>query len=131
MSEPQIRIRIKIAERDYPMTVTSEQEARLRVAGRMLNERIKQFRDTYGLPEHDILAMIALDAVADQLLAEQQRDASSGDFHQNLEHLHELLLTAPTGPVGGPPGSSEAGSPRRGETTNARSAPSSFTGSSS
>ena len=99
MSEPLNKIRIKIAERDYPMTVTAEQEARLRQAGRVLNERIKQFRDAYGLPDQDVLSMIALDAVADLLLAEQQRDAATGGFHQRLEHLHDLLLTVPTGPA--------------------------------
>ncbi|MBC7447475.1 MAG: cell division protein ZapA [Hymenobacteraceae bacterium] len=116
MSEPLNKIRIKIAERDYPMTVTAEQEARLRAAGRVLNERIKQFRDAYGLPDQDVLPMIALEAVADQLLAEQQRDSSSGGFHQRLEHLHELLLTVPTGPAaaggGGTSGRSETGNQR-------------------
>ena len=62
--------------------------------------------------------MIALDAVADQLLAEQQRDAASGGFHQRLEHLHALLLAVPTGSGSGPPsgaaGRSETGQPRGG-----------------
>lgn len=128
MSEPLNKIRIKIAERDYPMTVTAEQEARLRAAGRVLNERIKQFRDAYGLPDQDILSMIALDAVADQLLAEQRVEAASGGFHQRLEHLHELLLAAPTGPGSGPP----RGGAERNETTGPPTGPprggSAFTG---
>ena len=127
MSEPLNKIRIKIAESDYPMTVTAEQEARLRAAGRVLNERIKQFRDAYGLTSQDVLPMIALEAVADQLLAEQQRDAATGGFHQRLEHLHELLLTVPTGPGGGP----SRGAPGRGETgqTSPQRGGSTFTGS--
>lgn len=125
MSESLIKIRIKVGERDLPMSVTADQEARLRAAGRVLNERIKQFRDTYGLPDQDVLPMIALTAVADQLLAEQERDDTSGGFHQRLEHLHELLRTVPTGPAAaGGGGASSAG---RNETGNQRGA-ASYTG---
>ena len=97
MNEPLNRIRIKVGEYELPMTVTAEQEARLRQAGRILNERIKQFRDEYGLPDQNVLPMVALTAVADQLLAEQERDGGLVGFHDRLQHLHELLLSVPTG----------------------------------
>lgn len=101
MSEPLIKIRIKVAERELPMSVTPDEEARWRTAGRVLNERIRQFRDEYGLPDQDVLPMISLVAVADQLLAEQERDAVGGDFRQRLQHLHDLLQSVPTGPAAG------------------------------
>ena len=136
MSEPLNRIRIKIGEHELPMTVSPEQEVRLRAAGRILNERIKQFREEYGLPDQNVLPMVALTAVADQLLAEQQRDAGSGGFQQRLEHLHDLLLAAPTGPgsgagggAGGPAGR-ETGAPRRAPGSS-RDGASAFTGTDS
>lgn len=98
MSEQAIKIRI--AERDYPMRVSAEEEERLRAAGRVLNERIKLFREQFGLQDQDLLAMIALESVADRLLAEQRLGAAGSDVHQRLEHLYEVLLTASTGPVG-------------------------------
>jgi cell division protein ZapA len=128
MSEPLIKIRIKIAERDYPMTVTAEQEARLRQAGRVLNERIKLFRTTYGLPDQDVLPMIALEAVADQLLAEQERDAGSAGFHQRLQHLHDLLLTVPTGPGSGGAGDAGIGSDAAAKASGGNRGSSVFTG---
>lgn len=95
----ELAIRIRIADREYPMRVTAEEEARLRVAGRVLNERIKVFRDEYGLTDQDLLAMIALESVADRLLAEQRLGSAGSDVHRRLEHLHELLLAAPVGPL--------------------------------
>ena len=121
MNEPLNRIRIKVGEHELPMTVSPEQEVRLRAAGRILNERIKQFREEYGLPDQNVLPMVALTAVADQLLAEQQRDAGSGGVQQRLEHLHDLLLAAPTGPGSGAGGG--AGSPAGRETAAPRRAP--------
>lgn len=103
----ELAIRIRIADREYPMRVTAEEEARLRVAGRLLNDRIKVFRDEYGLTDQDLLAMIALEAVADRLLAEQRLGSAGSDFHRRLDHLHELLLAAPLGP-GGPDGAASS-----------------------
>lgn len=138
MNEPLNRIRIKVGEHELPMTVSPEQEVRLRAAGRILNERIKQFREEYGLPDQNVLPMVALTAVADQLLAEQQRDVGNGGFQQRLEHLHDLLLSAPTGPGGsagggagsGRPGS-EADTPRRASGSQPAAGTSAFTGTGS
>lgn len=100
----ELAIRIRIADRDYPMRVSADQEARLRAAGRHLNERIKLFREQFGLQDQDLLAMIALESVADRILAEQQHGMTDAGLRQRLDHLHELLLSAPTGPLGAPTG---------------------------
>ena len=41
MSE--LSIKIRIAEREYPMRVKEEEEERLRIVGKMLNERLNFF----------------------------------------------------------------------------------------
>ena len=46
MSE--LSIKIRIAEREYPMRVKEEEEERLRIVGKLLNERLKFFKDQFG-----------------------------------------------------------------------------------
>ncbi len=102
MADSLIKINIKVADRDFPMQVNAGEEARFRTAGRLLNERIKQFRDEYGLSDQQyLLSMIALESVVERLLAEERVGAADSGMHQRLEHLHDLLLTASTGPTSG------------------------------
>lgn len=90
MSE--LSIKIRIADRDYPMRVTEEEEERLRIAGRLLNERIKAFRDQFGIQEkQDLLAMVALEIAADSLKTAKTKEAVSSTFTDKLTHLENLL----------------------------------------
>ena len=92
MSE--LSIKIRIADRDYPMRVTEEEEERLRIAGRMLNERLKVFRDEFGIQDkQDLLAMVALEVAADSLKTAKSKAADLSQFTQKLTHLDELLST--------------------------------------
>jgi len=90
MSE--LSIKIRIADRDYPMRVTEEEEERLRIAGRMLNERLKMFRDQFGLDDkQDLLAMVALEVAADSLHTVKSKETDKSAFTSKLEHLDQLL----------------------------------------
>ena len=80
------------------MRVSAEEEERLRAAARLINDHLMLRREQYGVPERNALIMVALEAVADRLLAEQRLGLAGSDVHQHLEHLYELLLTVPTGP---------------------------------
>jgi cell division protein ZapA len=90
MSE--LSIKIRIADRDYPMRVTEEEEERLRIAGRMLNERLKVFREEFGIQDkQDLLAMVALEIAADSLKTAKSKEADLSQFAGKLTHLDELL----------------------------------------
>ena len=49
MSE--LSIKIRIAEREYPIRVKEEEEERLRIVGKLLNERLKFFKDQFGIQD--------------------------------------------------------------------------------
>ena len=49
-------IKIRIADRDYPMRVNEEEEERLRAAGRLLNERRVLLGHLVELPNSDWVA---------------------------------------------------------------------------
>lgn len=87
-----LSIKIRVAERDYPMRVSPQDEERLRLAGRLLNERLKEFRDQYGIQDkQDLLAMIALSTMADRLKVSKEKDGTDAALTERLARLDELL----------------------------------------
>lgn len=87
-----LAIKIRIAERDYPMRVSPLEEERLRLAGRQLNERIKEFREQYGIQDkQDLLAMIALSTMADGLKVSKEKDGTDAALTERLTRLDTLL----------------------------------------
>jgi cell division protein ZapA len=92
MSE--LSIKIRIADRDYPMRVNQEEEERLRAAGRMINERLKAFREQFGIDDkQDLLAMIALESLADKIQTIQSKAENDTYLADKLTHLNSLLAS--------------------------------------
>lgn len=72
-----LSIKLRIGDRDYPMRVAPEDEARFRTTGKVINEKLRSFRDNYGIDDRqDLLAMVAIDSHA-ALLATM--DTSTGN----------------------------------------------------
>lgn len=90
MSE--LAIKIRIAERDYPMRVDVDDEERLRLAGRQLGDRLREFREQYGIQDkQDLLAMVALATMADQLKVSKEKDGTDAALTERLARLDGLL----------------------------------------
>ncbi len=84
----ELSIRIKIGEREYPMRVKAEEEELLRRAGKLVNERIKHYRERYGITDpQDLLAMVAFDGLVERL---RQQDNVSGDTADLAGRLEAL-----------------------------------------
>lgn len=93
MSE--LAIKIRIAEREYPMRVKEEEEERLRVVGKLLNERLRFFKDQFGIQEkQDLLAMVAFETMVDKLKLEDEKNDHQISIDQKLNLLDELLSSA-------------------------------------
>jgi cell division protein ZapA len=45
----ELSIKIRIAEREYPMKVKRDDEERVRTASRLINEKLKSYKDQFGL----------------------------------------------------------------------------------
>ncbi|MGI4862348.1 MAG: cell division protein ZapA [Janthinobacterium lividum] len=87
-----LAIKIRIADRDYPMRVAVADEERLRLAGRQLSERLREFREQYGIQDkQDLLAMVALATMADSLKVSKEKDGTDADLTERLARLDELL----------------------------------------
>ncbi|MBB6612356.1 cell division protein ZapA [Pontibacter sp. Tf4] len=93
MSE--LSIKIRIAEREYPMRVKEEEEERLRLVGRLLNERLKFFKDQFGIQDkQDLLAMVAFETMVEKLKLEEDKNLHLSKVGQQLTVLDDLLSSA-------------------------------------
>ncbi|MGA0374645.1 MAG: cell division protein ZapA [Flavobacteriaceae bacterium] len=64
MSE-KIKIKLTIADRVYPLTISSDQEASLRISAKKIEEMAKQLVQNYAVRDkQDVLAMCALQYAA-------------------------------------------------------------------
>lgn len=90
MSE--LSIKIRIAEREYPMRVKEEEEERLRMVGKLLNERLRHFKDQFGIQDkQDLLAMVAFETMVEKLKLEEDKNKHLSKVGQQLNVLDDLL----------------------------------------
>ena len=59
-----LSIKIKISDREYPLKVKPEDEEGIRKTAKLINEKLKEFKDQYGIVEkQDLLAMVLFEAM--------------------------------------------------------------------
>ena len=69
-----LSIKLKIADRDYPLKVAYEEEEHIRKTARILNEKIKEYRNNFGIEDkQDLLAMVAFEILVDKLNLDTER----------------------------------------------------------
>jgi cell division protein ZapA len=91
----ELAIKIRIAEREYPMRVKEEEEERLRVVGKLLNERLRFFKDQFGIQDkQDLLAMVAFETMVDKLKLEDEKDNHQAKLGEQLSVLDDLLSSS-------------------------------------
>ena len=93
----ELSIRLKIGDREYPMKVSAEDEEKIRKAGKIINERIRTYRNRFGINDkQDLLAMVAFDCVVEQMGASVQESTTSEDAGMNakIDQLNALINEA-------------------------------------
>lgn len=88
----QVNIKIKIGDREYPLVVDQQEEARLREAERVLSEKYKEYAQAYpAADKQDHLAMAAL-FISNSLVGfDNQTKTGFDELAIRLQEL-ELLL---------------------------------------
>lgn len=82
-----IKIKLKIADRVYPLTISSNQEESLRVSAGKIDSMMKQLENNYAVRDkQDVLAMCALQYAA-QLEIKLQNNTES----ESSEKVNELI----------------------------------------
>ena len=89
MSE-NIKIKLTIAERVYPLTISSDQEAFLRISAKKIDDMTKQLEQNYAVRDkQDVLVMCALQYAAQ--LENQLNKNTLGDVSVKTNELIELI----------------------------------------
>ena len=88
----ELSVKIKIADREYPMKVKRKEEEKVRAAGKLINEKIKYYRDQFGLDDkQDLLAMVAFDCLVDKMTVEENHQEIDQTVFEKVHQLNQLV----------------------------------------
>ena len=87
-----LSIKLKIGDREYPMKVKPEEEARVRSAGKFINEKLKSYREKFGIDDkEDLLAMVAFDCMVAKLKADEESTTTDSTAESTIDDLDRLI----------------------------------------
>ena len=87
----ELSLKVKIADREYPMKVKLDEEEKVRKATKLINEKLKTFRNQFGIDDkQDLLAMVAFDGVM-KYLNEQHIHSENEEAEKLLENLNQSI----------------------------------------
>lgn len=90
-----LAIRLKIGAREYPMRVKMEDEAKIRHAGKLINEKLRKYKDEFGLDDiQDLLAMVAFDSMVESLETNEVNAEDSEKIRSSLAQINSVLSSA-------------------------------------
>lgn len=88
----ELSIKIRIADREYPMKVKREDEERVRMASKLINEKIRTYREQYGIDDkQDLLAMVAFDCLVEKMNSEETHMVIDQTVFEKVQHLNHLV----------------------------------------
>lgn len=77
------------------MRVKSEDEERIRKAGKILNDKVKKYREQFGIDDNqDLLAMVAFDCLIEKMKNEEQAGSVDEVSTQQLAKLNQMISNA-------------------------------------
>tara|TARA_B100001027_G_C16106592_1_gene258525 strand:+ start:180 stop:482 length:303 start_codon:yes stop_codon:yes gene_type:complete len=92
MSE-NLKIKLSIANRLYPLTIRPNQEQGLRLAAQKINETLKQFEESYSVKDkQDVLAMCALKFATQLEQSSINKENTNREFEERLNKINNQLI---------------------------------------
>lgn len=92
--EELIAIKVSVADRILRLKVPRKNEEHVRLAARLLNHRMEEFRKMGGSENIDMLAMAALDYTTDLAKSLNEKNDSEEAVMNELSGIEALLRTA-------------------------------------
>lgn len=87
-----LSIKIKIADREYPMKIDPEDEEVIRKAGKLINEKIKSYAQQFGIEDkQDLLAMVAFDILVDKSQKEEYDVLNDESILERINYLNNIV----------------------------------------
>jgi len=87
-----IAVNVKICGRVYPMRVQPSDEARIRNAGKHINEQIENYQKQFGIDDkQDLLAMVAFDCVVTSSTTSEGTNTIPEDLSKKISSISEFI----------------------------------------
>ena len=91
MSQDQLRIKVNIGGRAYPLTIPRAEEEQVRKAVALIQSTVSRFEERYAVGDkQDALAMCAL-PMANQVASLQQTSVPQGEEDEGLKQIQGQL----------------------------------------
>lgn len=77
------------------MKVKAEDEEGIRKAGKLVNEKMKSYRDQFGIDDNqDLLAMVAFDCLVDKMKKEESSESKDEIALDQIRNISQLISGA-------------------------------------
>jgi cell division protein ZapA len=91
----EVSIKIKIAEREYPMRVEASEENVIRASAKMVDEKLKTYKDQFGISDkQDLLAMVSFDCMIQQMRSEDVETGLDNKVSERVASLDAIIAEA-------------------------------------
>lgn len=88
----ELSIKVKIANRVYPLTVKAEEEEGIRKAAESINHSISEFERLYAVKDkQDLLAMVALKIASKNFELENNSIVDDAGIEEDLKKMEQLF----------------------------------------
>jgi len=88
--DDKLSIRVNLVDRYYPLKIDRKDEEKIREAGKIINEKVLQYKQKYSDKDvQDFLAMAALQYVTKLIELEDNKEASK--LVESIKELNEEL----------------------------------------
>jgi cell division protein ZapA len=90
-----LSIKVRIGDREYPMKVEESDEEMVRNAAKLLNDKIKTYREQFGIEDRqDLLAMVAFDSMVEQMKSDRSKSEIEGMVSEKISYLANTIHKA-------------------------------------
>ena len=88
----ELSIKVNIADRLYPLSVTREQEETVRKAAKLINDKLKALQQQFAVQDkQDMLAMTVLEVTTTLLQLQDSSAIKDKDISLELDRLWSML----------------------------------------
>ena len=88
----ELSIKVNIADRFYPLSVTAEQEEQVRKAAKLINDKLKLYEKQFSVKDkQDILSMCALELATDLIKLQTKPLIEDNGLSNELNEIQNLL----------------------------------------
>jgi len=88
-----VSIKVNIADVVYPLKVTVEDEPKIRMAAKMVNDKVRAYRDDYQLADKaNLLSMVALQFAVEIIQFKDKQWIEDINISSDIAEMEKMLL---------------------------------------